>query len=117
MHPSSSKYRPVERYSVALRKSRVTASAVALLIAAVVPTLVLQHEAQASPAASKPSPPVATPSVSGSAPSAATLALSYFASQIETLGVEQYPDSFAATKLTPAGDTIVYISDPSPIAL
>lgn len=106
-----------ERGFVGIRKSRVTVSAVALLIAAAVPTLVLQHEAQASPAASKPPPPVATPSASASTPSASTLALSYFASQIETLGVEKYPNSFAGAKLTSAGDTIVYISDPSDNAM
>lgn len=102
---------------MAIRKSRVTVSAVALLIAAVAPTLVLQREAQASPVASKPPPPVSTPSASAGMPSAATLALSVFASQIQTLGVEQYPNSFAGAKLTAVGNTIVYISDPSNSAM
>jgi hypothetical protein len=101
-----------ERKSVEISKSRVTVCAVALLIAATAPPLLLGGTAQA-----KDSPPVSTPSGSASGPSAATLALSYFASQIETLGVEQYPDSFAGAKLTPAGDTIVYISDPSDNAM
>jgi hypothetical protein len=121
---------------VAIRKSRITASGIAVLAAAATP-LLLQPVAHASPQNSTPSAttsaspvtlttsPVAAPTGSAPAPTPSdssqtpntNLALSNFASEVETLGVEQYPASFAEAKLTPAGDTIAYISDPSDTAM
>lgn len=80
-----------------IRKSRIIAPTAALLMA-VTPTILFHNGAQAATASS---------STGNSA-----LALTDFSSQIETMGVEQYPDSFAGAVLTPAGVTDAYISNP-----
>jgi hypothetical protein len=84
-----------EGTSLGTHRSRVIACAAALLIAAAVPTILLQHEARASAAASP------------SAPSRDELGA--FASEIETLGVTKYPNSFTEADLEPDGTTDVYI--------
>jgi hypothetical protein len=87
------------------RKSRIAGVAAALLVAAA-PAFLAQSGAQAGVSA----PSRVSSSQASTSPS---LALSDFASQIETLGVQTYPDSFAGAELTTAGVTNVYLTAPS----
>ena len=81
---------------VTTRKTRAIAWTTALLIAAATPAFFVQHEAQA---AAHPAP--------------SRTAVENFATQVETLGVMHYPNSFTEAALTAAGVTDVYIPRPA----